>query len=270
MKHYVTALSIAGSDSSGGAGIQADIKTMSALGVYATTAITAITVQNTCGVSAIQPIESAIVEGQISAVMTDIPADAIKIGMLFSASIAETVSHALHRHNATNIVLDPVMVSTSGSRLLEQDAVDAIRTLLIPMADIVTPNAAEAQVITDGITDPKEQARAILAMGPKAVLIKGGDNPDEDYSIDYMAISGNNEIITLSADRVRTANTHGTGCSLSSAIASYLALGCNIESAVLHSKQYMSEALLAGSHITCGHGHGPINHFFDPKPLVSK
>jgi hydroxymethylpyrimidine/phosphomethylpyrimidine kinase len=266
MLNYITALSIAGSDSSGGAGIQADIKTMSALGVYAMTAITAITVQNTCGVTGVGAVTPEVVAGQIDAVFADIPPKAVKIGMLFDAVTAATVADALLRNKATNIVLDPVMVSTSGSRLLAEDAVKVIVERLIPLADIITPNAMEAKALTD-TTDPMLQIERLKAMGAKRILIKGGDTDvDAGTVTDYFAdISGT--VMPLVAERVASNNTHGTGCTLSSAIAAYLACGFDMKNAVVSAKKYMSRAIAAGAEVAIGHGHGPVNHFFAPEPL---
>jgi hydroxymethylpyrimidine/phosphomethylpyrimidine kinase len=266
MLNYITALSIAGSDSSGGAGIQADIKTMSALGVYAMTAITAVTVQNTCGVTDVGRVAPEIVAGQIDVVFADIPPKAVKIGMLFDAVTATTVADALLRNHAVNIVLDPVMVSTSGSRLLAEDAVKVIVERLIPLADIITPNAMEAKALTDSI-DPAAQIARLKAMGAKRILIKGGDTDvDADTVTDYFAdIDGS--VTPIVAKRVASNNTHGTGCTLSSAIAAYLACGRDMRSAVLNAREYMSRAIAAGAEVAIGHGHGPVNHFFAPEPL---
>lgn len=267
MKRYPTMLSIAGSDSSGGAGIQADIKTASALGVYAMTAITAITVQNTLGVIDVQDIRPEIVSGQIEAVFADIPPMAIKTGMLFSSDIVEEVARCLIKNKAHNIVVDPVMVSTSGSQLISDDAISTMTARLFPIADIVTPNYAEAIRIT-GATSPEEQALRFHEIGVKAVLLKGGDSPDNDdtYKTDYLSIAGK-RIVKLRDSNVKTANTHGTGCTLSSAIASYLALGDGLEESVRLAKRYITDALRHGADISIGHGHGPVNHLFNPHNL---
>lgn len=265
MKRYYTILSIAGSDSSGGAGIQADIKAAAALGVYGMTAITAITAQNTTGVTAIQGIAADVVATQIDAVFSDIRPQAVKTGMLYSAEIVDVVADKLIEHNAQNIVIDPVMVSTSGSLLIAEDAIDTLVKRLFPIATLITPNVAEARKLTNAET-PTEQAQAFHSMGANAVLLKGGDNGNSDIKIDYLSISGN-PIIELSMPAIDTRNTHGTGCTLSSAIASYLAMGKPLIAAVTLAKSYIYEALQAGSDISCGSGHGPVNHFYNPQPL---
>lgn len=267
MKSYVTALSIAGSDPSGGAGIQADIKTMSALGVYAMTAITAVTVQNTVGVRSVDGIDPATVSAQIDAVFDDIRPDAVKLGMLFSAGTVASVADALVRHNARHIVLDPVMVATSGDRLISDEAIGLIAERLIPMAAIITPNANEAEVLT-GTTDICRQIEALRALGAVNILLKGGDKDCEPgVSVDYLSIEGSDTVTRLESPRVATANTHGTGCTLSSAIASYLAKGFSVADSVRKAKLYITEALVNGADVTTGHGHGPVNHLFAPIPL---
>ncbi len=265
MKRYHTMLSIAGSDSSGGAGIQADLKTASALGVYGMTAITAITAQNTTGVTAIQGIDAEIVSAQIDAVFDDIPPQAVKTGMLYSADIVCAVAERLKSHQAGNIVIDPVMVSTSGSLLIAEEAIDTMVKQLFPIATLVTPNIAEARRLT-GAETPVEQAQALHLMGAQAVLLKGGDNGNTITKTDYLSICGN-PIIELSAPAIPTRNTHGTGCSLSSAIASYLAMGKPLITAVTLAKSYLNEALRSGASISIGSGHGPVNHFFNPQSL---
>ena len=268
MSTYRTALSIAGSDCSGGAGIQADIKTMSALGVYAMTAITAVTVQNTCGVRAVAGIAPEIVKGQIEAIFTDIRPDAVKIGMLFTSDIASAVAGALRQFKATNIVLDPVMVATSGDKLLSDEAIETIKTQLIPLSDIITPNVAEALVLT-GTTDSSKQCRILHELGAKAVLLKGGDDKNAtSASTDILSLHKGSQLIRLTAPRIATANTHGTGCTLSSAIASRLALGDSMEEAVTNAKTYINRALEAGANVNIGHGHGPVNHLSAPHPLT--
>ena len=267
MKHYATMLSIAGSDCSGGAGIQADIKTASALGVYAMTAITAITVQNTLGVTDVQGIRPDIVSGQIDAVFADIPPMAVKTGMLFSSDIVAATAKSLAANHAANIVVDPVMVSTSGSQLISDDAIATMVEQLFPLASIVTPNYAEACRLT-GETDSSRQAAAFHKMGVRSVLLKGGDSPtgDRSHKTDYLSVD-NGPLLPLEAPAIATANTHGTGCTLSSAIASYLALGHDLEAAVRLAKEYITSALRHGAEIACGHGHGPVNHLFNPHSL---
>lgn len=264
MKRYIPVLTVAGSDSSGGAGIQADIKTISAIGCYAMSAITAITAQNTCGVTAIQGIDPGVVAAQISAVCSDIPPMAAKTGMLFSRDIVMSVADGFSSFRVPHLVIDPVMVSTSGSRLIADDAVEAIVERLFPLAELVTPNQAEAEALT-GATDPMEQARRFTAMGCRNVLLKGGDTDRTDMKIDYLYLQGEDELITLTADAVDTVNTHGTGCTLSAAIASYLSLGFDLTNAVMRGKLFVTRALRAGTKVTTGHGHGPVNHLFNPR-----
>ena len=266
MRNYFTVLTIAGSDSSGGAGIQADIKTMSAIGCYGMSAITSITAQNTTGVRSIMPVTPQVVADQIDMVMEDVPPLAIKIGMLCNAEIAATVADKLEQYRPGNVVLDPVMVSTSGSLLLEQDAIDVVTSRLFPMSTIITPNQHEARVLT-GETETDRQARVLMDMGAENILIKGGDTDRNDVKIDFLYLDKKISPIRLSSDAVDTPNTHGTGCTLSSAIASFLALGYDLTSAVRHAKLYISHALEAGSFVTVGKGHGPVNHFFSPRRL---
>ena len=258
MRVYHTCLTIAGSDSSGGAGIQADLKTMSALGVYGATAITAITAQNTTGVTAIMPVTPEVVLAQIAAVASDIRPDAVKIGMLFSRPIIEAVAQGIESHRLSRIVLDPVMISTSGSRLLETDAIDAMLSRLFPIADVITPNRYEAEYLAGmKISTPADVAAAadaILRRGAKAVLIKGG-HFDGSSMTDYL-FSRSHEPRLFSSPKITTSNTHGTGCTLSSAIASHLALGHTLPEAVTLAKEYLSHALAAGASVKIGHGHG--------------
>ena len=266
MKTYVPILSIAGSDSSGGAGIQADIKTISAIGCYAMTAITAITAQNTQGVTAIQGIDPRIVAAQIDAVFDDIPPVAIKTGMLYSREGVDAVADALERRPVENLVIDPVMVSTSGSLLISEEAIEAMVSRLFPMATLITPNVAEAQRLT-GETDPLRQGLRLRDMGARNSLLKGGDTDRTDLKVDYLLLEGEQELITLTADAVDTRNTHGTGCTLSSAIACYLALGYDLTDAAMRAKLYVTRALQAGARVRIGHGHGPVNHLFGPRHM---
>lgn len=263
MKKYRQVLTIAGSDSGGGAGIQADLKTFSAFGCYGMSAITAITAQNTCGVTAIHPIPDDIVAAQIRAVVDDIGVDAIKIGMLSSPSIIKVVAEQLQSCGSENIVIDPVMVATSGDKLLQDDAISALKDVLIPCAKVITPNIPEAEVLTERTIETREEllqaAEALLDMGPQAVLVKGGHLGMED-SPDCLLIRGENPV-WLEADRIATNNTHGTGCTLSSAIAASLASGYDLEQAVSIAKDYITQAIMAGKDYTIGHGHGPVKHF---------
>lgn len=270
-KTYYSALTIAGSDSSGGAGIQADIKTISALGVYAMSAITAITAQCTTGVAGIMPVTPDIVRSQICTVATDIRPDAVKIGMLFSRPIIEAVADSISAMHLSRIVLDPVMISTSGSRLLEPDAIDALINLLFPLADIITPNRFEAEYLAgmkiDSYDDVEAAADAILSRGAKSVLIKGGHF--DDATMTDCLFARDSAPRRFSSPRIDSSNTHGTGCTLSSAIAAHLAMGHSLPDAVAAAKAYLSRALAAGADVAIGHGHGPVNHFFNPQPLSS-
>ena len=257
------ALTIAGSDSSGGAGIQADLKTFAALGVYGASAITALTAQNTQGVTGIHLVPPDFVTAQIDAVFADLAVKAVKIGMVAQRATIEAIAGALQRWSHAPIVLDPVMVATSGDRLLAPEAVAALRTRLIPMAAILTPNLPEAAALLDETVASSEaeieaQGRRLLALGCPAVLIKGGHGGGRD-SIDYLV--SRSGTLPLSAPRSPTRNTHGTGCSLSSAIAAGLAKGDDLETAVRAAKVWVSEAIAAADRFSVGHGHGPIHHF---------
>ena len=265
-------LTIAGSDSSGGAGIQADIKTISALGCYAASAITSITVQNTLGVTAVQAVQPDIVAGQIRAVMDDIRPLAVKIGMVNDADTICAIASTLRGYDLRHLVIDPVMVSTSGSRLMQADALDVFCKELLPMATLLTPNIPEAEVLAGmEITDRNGMDTAagrILEMGCEAVLIKGGHIAGRKADRLYRRAEGCMETHEFACDNVPTRNTHGTGCTLSAAIASYLALGNKPVDAIARAKEYLTEALKAGADVEIGGGHGPVNHFFDPKKLI--
>jgi hydroxymethylpyrimidine/phosphomethylpyrimidine kinase len=257
------ALTIAGSDSGGGAGIQADLKTFAAHGVYGTSAITAVTAQNTLGVLSWQPVPPELVRAQINAVVADIGADAVKIGMLADAEIVDTVAAAIESLRLTNVVLDPVMIAKGGDRLLEERAVNVIKTRLLPLADVVTPNVPEAEVLADmpirSLDDMREAGERILAMGPGVVLIKGGhlEGPE---SVDLAVMTGDTETFELRGRRIETTSTHGTGCTLSSAIAANLALGMGIRDALARAREYVEGAILHAPGL--GGGHGPLNHFW--------
>lgn len=266
MKRYIPILTVAGSDSSGGAGIQADLKTISAIGCYGMSAITAITAQNTTGVRSIQGINPDIVTDQIDMIWEDIPPMATKTGMLFDSDTVHAVSSAFRRHKAKNIIIDPVMVSTSGSLLIERDAIDTMVSELFPQALLVTPNRQEAIELT-GEQEPMLQARRLNEMGCRNVLLKGGDSPRNDIKADYLWLEGEEELITLTADAVNTRNTHGTGCTLSAAIASYVALGLDLVDATMRAKLYVTRALKAGAKVAIGHGNGPMNHLFGPRHM---
>lgn len=257
------ALTIAGSDSSGGAGIQADLKTFAACGVYGASAITALTAQNTRGVTGVFPVPAAFVTEQIDAVFEDLDVGAIKIGMVSQQDVIAAIAAGIARWTPKHVVLDPVMVATSGDRLLASEAVEALRTVLIPLADIITPNLPEAAALLDEPVAASEaeieaQGRRLLALGCKAVLIKGGHGSGTQ-SIDYFVTSGTT--LVLPAPRVETPNTHGTGCTLSSAIAAALANGEAIETAVRFGKAFVSAAIGAADRFSVGHGHGPVHHF---------
>jgi hydroxymethylpyrimidine/phosphomethylpyrimidine kinase len=257
------ALTIAGSDSSGGAGIQADLKTFAALGVYGASVITALTAQNTTGVSGIHQVPAEFVTAQMSAVFSDLDIGAVKIGMVAQLAGIDAIIAGLARWSPKHVVLDPVMVATSGDRLLASEAVDALRRNLIPCAALITPNLPEAAALLDEPVAANEaaiesQGRRLLAMGCRAVLIKGGHGQGAE-SIDYLIDA--NGTVALAAPRIATKNTHGTGCSLSSAIAAGLAKGEGLEDAVRNAKAWISAAISAADRFSVGHGHGPIHHF---------
>jgi hydroxymethylpyrimidine/phosphomethylpyrimidine kinase len=258
-----TALSIAGSDPSGGAGIQADLKTFAAHGVYGMAVLTSLTAQNTRGVRGIFDVSAEFVVRQIDAVLEDVHAGAVKTGMLSSAAIIGAVAEAVAHHGVTDLVVDPVMVATSGDRLLAADAEATLREVLLPRARIVTPNADEAAVLVGGDVDSLERAveaaRAIAELGPAAVLVKGGHWGDE--ATDVLYVDG--EAIELTLPRLDTTSTHGTGCTLSAAIAAQLALGRPLRSAVERAKRYVHRAMETAPWI--GGGHGPLNHLVSPE-----
>ncbi|MGF1867408.1 bifunctional hydroxymethylpyrimidine kinase/phosphomethylpyrimidine kinase [Enterovibrio norvegicus] len=259
-------LTIAGSDSGGGAGIQADIKAISATGGYACSVITAITAQNTQGVSAIFPIPVEHVSHQLDAVFSDLNIVAVKIGMLADADIIKVVADKLRQYQPQYLVVDPVMVATSGDVLLENSAIHALKNALLPLADIITPNLPEGAALT-GKPLPKSEAdmQAMIddlrLLGAKTVLLKGGHLEQDENSNDLLILS--DRVETLSAKRINTKNTHGTGCSLSSAIASYLAQGHDLERAAFLGKLYISQAIAHSDELNIGKGHGPVNHFFE-------
>ena len=258
------AVTIAGSDSSGGAGIQADLKTFAALGVYGASVIAALTAQNTLGVTGIHDVPADFIGQQMDAVFSDLDVGAVKIGMLSRAVAVRTVADCLERYKARNIVLDPVMVATSGDRLLGEDAIIALRNELMPLALIVTPNLAEAAALIGASIARNEkemeaQAREILARGARNVLIKGGHG-DGAASVDLLV--GQGDVLRLSAKRIATKNTHGTGCTLSSAIAAGLAKGLDLAAAAHDAKAYVTTAIAAADQLDVGHGNGPLHHFY--------
>lgn len=282
-KKYNRVLTIAGSDSGGGAGIQADIKAISAMGCYAASAITAITVQNTLGVEAVHAVPLEILAGQIDAVLSDIGADAIKIGMLHSAEVVNLVADKIEKYGIKNVVLDPVMVSTSGHRLIEESAIDVIKSRLIPLVRVITPNIPEAEILA-GRTISSEadfpSVAKILAslsndiqeISPTdvsdsknerqvSVLLKAGHLTGDDL-VDYFFNAEDGTITQLSSKRVYTRNTHGTGCTLSSAFAAALARGEDLTAAATSAKKYIEGAIISGAEYEIGRGHGPVNHFW--------
>ena len=267
MNKYRTVLSIAGSDSIGGAGIQADIKTCCSLGVYAMTAITAITSQNTMGVRAVMPTPADVLRSQLDAIFDDVTPDAVKIGMIPNRECAEVIADVLEQYLPEKIVIDPVMIATSGDSLSSEDSVKVLKERLLPLATIATPNIPEAEALTGIIIcqegDMKEAAKRVLnEYCCRTVLLKGGHfNPENTLINDYFLHHNSTEIM-YSHPRLRTKNTHGTGCSLSSAIASYLAKGSNIRDSVKHALQWEFRAISRGADYKFGHGHGPINHIY--------
>jgi len=282
MMKYICALTIAGSDSCGGAGIQADIKTMSALGVYAASAITSVTVQNTLGVSAIQAISPDIVGGQIKAVMEDIRPQAVKIGMVNDRDTILAIASALTKFRDMAwqaLVVDPVMVSTSGCRLMQEDALSAFCDKLLPIATLLTPNIPEAEVLSGmrilTIEDMHLAAHRILDQGCRAVLIKGGhmegnQKVDMLYTKEESIVDGQdaaNPVSSYIHGTIVTRNTHGTGCTLSSAITSFIARGMSLADAIGAAKEYLSEAIETGKDVEIGGGHGPVNHFYNPERM---
>ncbi|MBN8821812.1 MULTISPECIES: bifunctional hydroxymethylpyrimidine kinase/phosphomethylpyrimidine kinase [unclassified Spirosoma] len=265
MNTYTRTLTIAGSDSGGGAGIQADLKTFSALGCYGMSVLTALTAQNTKAVTGIFPVEPSFIVEQLNAVLSDIGVDAIKIGMLHSPDIIEQIATTLRGFNVSTIVLDPVMVAKSGDKLLQDEAVDALKTYLLPLALVITPNLPEASVLLGRSVETKADmlpAAADLAkLCPGAILVKGGHLAD-DESTDLLYVSADEQHWFPTA-RIPTNNSHGTGCTLSSAIAAGLAKGLSVVDAVAMAKTYLTGALQAGADYPLGHGHGPVHHFYN-------
>lgn len=256
------ALTIAGSDSSGGAGIQADLKTFTVLGVYGASAITALTAQNTTGVRDVITVSADFVSAQISAVCDDLRVSASKIGMLANAEIIAAVVAAIGRHNLHPIVLDPVMIATSGDRLLSADAVEALRRDLLPRVDLLTPNLIEAADLLGAqpartIAEAEDQGRRLLALGPGAVLVKGGHGSG-DTAIDLLVDASGCQAFEL--PRLATDNTHGTGCTLSAAITAYLALGCELRLAIERAKEFVWQGLSSATKQRLGQGSGPLDH----------
>ncbi|MEQ1576494.1 MAG: bifunctional hydroxymethylpyrimidine kinase/phosphomethylpyrimidine kinase [Hyphomicrobium sp.] len=256
------ALTIAGSDPSGGAGIQADLKTFTVLGVYGASVITALTAQNTMGVTGVLPVPPAFTDQQIDAVAADLNIAAIKTGMLGDTATVIAVAEGIKRHGYTTVVADPVMVATSGDLLLAPDAIDAVRAMLIPLALLITPNLHEAAQLLGtqtaaNVAEMEVQGRRLLELGARAVLIKGGHMTGAS-AIDVLVTR--DRVTHVAAQRVDTRNTHGTGCTLSAAIAAHLALGCDLEQAVHRAKLFLTAALLAAASQKIGHGAGPVDH----------
>ncbi|GAC1344793.1 MAG: bifunctional hydroxymethylpyrimidine kinase/phosphomethylpyrimidine kinase [Ktedonobacteraceae bacterium] len=258
------ALTIAGSDSGGGAGIQADLKTFAALGVYGLSALTAITVQNTMGVRAAQDLPPELIEAQIDAVLEDIGADAAKTGMLSSSAIIEVVAMCVSRWNL-RLVVDPVMVAKGGDPLLQPEAVTTLCTVLLPLAEVVTPNLFEAEVLTgqriETLDDMRTAAQAIHALGPHHVIVKGGHRAADPVDVYF----DGERFAELSGDRISTRHTHGTGCTFSAAIAAFMARGLSVDAAVAGAKNYITEAIRHAPGI--GSGHGPVEHFWQWKQV---
>lgn len=271
-KSYFRVLTIAGSDSGGGAGIQADIKTISAMGCYASSAITAVTVQNTLGVQAVHPIPLDILEGQIDAILSDIGADAIKIGMLHSTKVVNLVAEMIEKYGIRNVVLDPVMVSTSGHKLIEDDAIESIKNRLIPLSRVITPNIPEAEILSgckiSSDQDFEQIAKKLSFNKSVSVLLKAG-HLDNDCLVDYFYNIEDDTITLLPSKRVKTRNTHGTGCTLSSAFASALARGEDLTMASKSAKKYIEQAIVSGAEYEIGHGHGSVNHGFNPLKMLT-
>ena len=264
-KKYHRVLTIAGSDSSGGAGIQADLKTFAAIGCYGMSVVTALTAQNTQGVSAIHAPSAAFVREQLEAVFGDMGADAVKIGMLYSGEVIEIVSEALKKHHPKNIVFDPVMAAQSGDALTRGEVIAAMKKHLLPLVTLLTPNLPEATLFLDReITTPEEMhqaARDLSAFGAASVLLKGGHLKTGEKT-DVLYIGPEDRFVTLEGKRIDTRNDHGTGCTLSSAVAGFLAQGDSMEEACRSAKAFLQAAIEGGAEFKIGRGHGPVHHFF--------
>ncbi len=266
---YARVLTIAGSDSGGGAGIQADLKTFAALGCYGMSAITALTAQNTLGVTGIHAVPPEFLKAQIQAVVEDIGVDAVKLGMLHAPEVVEVVAWAIDHYRLPNVVLDPVMVATSGDRLIAEQTVSVLVRDLFPRAVVVTPNLDEAALLIgrpiDGVQALDDAAAQLLELGAQHVLLKGGHLPGEEV-VDLL-VGRHGEPLRLASKRIHSRNLHGTGCTLSSAIAAHLALGLPLDQAVIQARAYIVSAMQAGAQVQVGHGHGPLNHGFAPVPM---
>lgn len=267
---YLSVMTIAGFDPSGGAGVQADIKTISALGCFATSALTALPVQNTCGVRKIYPIPIEAVGEQIRAIVDDIPPDAVKIGMVHSTELVEVIAREVAGVAAGRVVFDPVMVATSGHRLIEDRTIGAIVERLFPLAAVITPNMDEAAVLAgmeiESVDDMRRAGERIMRLGCRSLLLKGGHLRSERLTSLFFDQGG--AVEEFHSERLETRNTHGSGCTLSSAIASYLARGEVLADAVRLAQEYVAGAIRAGADVTVGHGNGPLNHFFAPERQI--
>lgn len=265
MKNYPIVLAISGTDPSGGAGQQADIKAISATGGYAACAVTAVVVQNTTGVRDVFPVPAKTISDQIAAVYDDIGASAVKIGMLNSSDVIRAVRESLLHYHARNIVLDPVMVATSGDRLIEESAVNSLMTELVPLARVITPNIPEAEILAgtkiSSQRELPEVARRLSCGGRVSVMMKAG-HLSEDVLTDIFYNAEEDRCTELHSRRIYTRNTHGTGCTLSSAFASYLAQGYSLDDAAVAAKDYIAHAIESGAAYEIGHGHGPVDHFW--------
>lgn len=267
---YSTVLTIAGTDPSGGAGIQADLKTFSALGCYGMSVITALVAQNTTGVRAIHNVPGEFVQQQLDAVMDDIRPDAIKIGMVHTPQLVEVIANTLKRYPDIPVVFDPVMVATSGDKLIEDATIEVIVSLLFPLVTLITPNMDEASLLAnmtiETVAQMQQAGEVIAQMGCKALLMKGGHLKSEQLT--SILINKSGIVSTYISDKVDTNNVHGSGCTLSSAIASYLARGEKLQDAVALAKEYINGAIYYGSDVLIGKGNGPLNHFYNPQTMI--
>jgi hydroxymethylpyrimidine/phosphomethylpyrimidine kinase len=260
MRTVARAMTIAGSDSGGGAGIQADLKTFAALGVYGTSALTAITAQNTLRVTDVLELPTSLIASQIDAIISDIGADAVKTGMLSSSAVIRTVADKIKEHGLARLVVDPVMVAKGGDRLLQEEAVETLRTVLIPLAEVITPNVPEAEALTGirikTLDDARSAARRLVEMGARAAIVKGGhlEGPPTDILYD------GKEFRAFTSQRIETTSTHGTGCTFASAIAAGLATGLSLRDSITQAKRYVTAAMRHA--FSMGQGHGPLNHFY--------
>jgi len=272
-KYFYKVLTIAGSDSGGGAGIQADLKTFSALGCYGMSVITAITAQNTLGVKSIHPVPISFIKDQADAVLSDIGVDAVKIGMLFSADVVDVVKSIVLDYNLKNIVFDPVMISVNKDLLIENSTIQKIINEFLTIVDIVTPNIYEAEIILSvkisKLQDMIDSTKMLIDKGCNSVLLKGGRICDDECFDVFYSINLEKPLI-FSKKTIKTLNIHGTGCTLSSAIASYLALGYQVSTAINLALEYTYKAIDSGSNAILGKGRGPVNHFFNPVPTKFK